>query len=59
MICNLNASHSGTPPRPPRGLGIAGWRGEGIVWEAGLELDRMDEQRAGEQSADPSLLPEG
>lgn len=29
------------------------------MWEAGLELDRLGEQRAGEQSGDPSLLPVG
>lgn len=48
-------------PHPPWGLGIAGWseRRGNRVWEAGLELDRMDEQRAGEQSGDPSLLPVG
>lgn len=29
------------------------------MWEAGLGLDKMDEQRAGERSSDPSLLPVG
>lgn len=50
-----------THPCPPWGLGMAGWseRRGNRVWEAGLGLDRMDEQRAGEPSGDPSLLHVG
>lgn len=36
-------------PLPPWRMGVAGGRLERAEWEVGLELDRTDEQRIGDQ----------
>lgn len=38
-----------TAPLPPWRMGVAGERLEGVEGEVGLELDRTDEQRIGDQ----------